>query len=144
MQQPNWKLRADCPRDEVEALVRDLGLSETLAAVLVRRGYADPGRAREFLAADLPELPVWVTGDPTRLTQVLDNLLASMGQSSASPFVPDTIIVPSVAMRRRAACSHSQGARRARSTTPRSRASRAASAGRRRRSSRSSPRSPLR
>src|SRR5512133_4058190 len=61
MQQPNWKLRADCPRDEVEALVRDLGLSETLAAVLVRRGYADPGRAREFLAAELPD------HDPLRL-----------------------------------------------------------------------------
>ncbi len=27
------------------------------------------------LDADLPELLVWVTGDPTRLTQVLDNLL---------------------------------------------------------------------
>ena len=61
MQQPNWKLRADCPRDEVEALVRDLGLSETLAAVLVRRGYADPGQACEFLAAELPE------HDPLRL-----------------------------------------------------------------------------
>jgi signal transduction histidine kinase len=27
------------------------------------------------LEADLPELPVWVNADPTRLTQVLDNLI---------------------------------------------------------------------
>jgi signal transduction histidine kinase/CheY-like chemotaxis protein len=32
-------------------------------------------RAGLTLEADLPELPVWVNADPTRLTQVLDNLL---------------------------------------------------------------------
>lgn len=32
-------------------------------------------KAGVSLDADLPELPVWVEGDPTRLTQVLDNLL---------------------------------------------------------------------
>ena len=32
-------------------------------------------RAGVAVEAHLPEVPVWVTGDPTRLTQVLDNLL---------------------------------------------------------------------
>ena len=32
-------------------------------------------RAGVALDADLPELPVWVNADPTRLTQVIDNLL---------------------------------------------------------------------
>ena len=63
MQQRDWKLRADCSRDDVEALVRDLGLSETLAAVLVRRGYADREQAREFLAAELPEHDPFRLGD---------------------------------------------------------------------------------
>jgi single-stranded-DNA-specific exonuclease len=76
MQQPDWKLRADCPRDEVEALVRDLGLSETLAAVLVRRGYADPGRAREFLAAELPEHDPFRLGDMKAACDAIRRALA--------------------------------------------------------------------
>src|SRR6266550_3520707 len=63
MQQQDWKLRDECSRDEVEALVRDLGVSETLAAVLVRRGYADADRARSFLAAGLPEHDPFLLGD---------------------------------------------------------------------------------
>jgi len=43
-----------CPRPEVTALAGELGLSETTASVLVRRGYGDPGKARAFLAAELP------------------------------------------------------------------------------------------
>ncbi len=63
MQQQDWKLRAECSRDEVEALVRDLGVSETLAAVLVRRGYADADRARSFLAAEIPAHDPFQLGD---------------------------------------------------------------------------------
>jgi single-stranded-DNA-specific exonuclease len=63
MQQQNWQLRDECSRDEVEALVRDLGVSETLAAVLVRRGYADADRARSFLAAELPMHDPFLLGD---------------------------------------------------------------------------------
>lgn len=47
----------------MKALVRDLGVSETLAAVLVRRGYADANRARSFLAAELPEHDPFLLGD---------------------------------------------------------------------------------
>jgi single-stranded-DNA-specific exonuclease len=43
---------ADCPPAEVERLRRELGLSDVLAQVLVRRGMADPADARAFLAAD--------------------------------------------------------------------------------------------
>ncbi len=63
MRQQDWKLRGECSRDEVEALVRDLGVSETLAAVLVRRGYADADKARTFLAAELPAHDPFLLGD---------------------------------------------------------------------------------
>jgi len=63
MQRQDWQLRDECPRDEVEALVRELSVSETLAAVLVRRGYADAERARAFLAAALPEHDPFLLGD---------------------------------------------------------------------------------
>ncbi|MDX6491762.1 MAG: single-stranded-DNA-specific exonuclease, partial [Gaiellaceae bacterium] len=63
MQQQDWKLRDECSRDEVETLVRDLGVSETLAAVLVRRGYADAERARSFLAAKVPAHDPFLLGD---------------------------------------------------------------------------------
>ncbi len=43
---------ADCPPDDVARLRRELGLSDPLAQVLVRRGFAQPERARAFLAAD--------------------------------------------------------------------------------------------
>ncbi len=63
MQRQDWQLRDECPRDEVEALARELSVSETLAAVLVRRGYADADRARAFLAAELPEHDPFLLGD---------------------------------------------------------------------------------
>jgi single-stranded-DNA-specific exonuclease len=43
-----WTLRP-CPRREVGALAEELGVSETTASVLVRRGYGDPVKARAFL-----------------------------------------------------------------------------------------------
>jgi single-stranded-DNA-specific exonuclease len=43
---------ASCPPSDVQALERQLGVSGALAQVLVRRGLADPERARAFLAAD--------------------------------------------------------------------------------------------
>jgi single-stranded-DNA-specific exonuclease len=53
MQQGTWRL-PPCPRREVAELSQGLGVSETTASVLVRRGYADPAEARGFLAAELP------------------------------------------------------------------------------------------
>jgi single-stranded-DNA-specific exonuclease len=63
MQQQDWQLRGECSRDDVGALARDLGVSETLAAVLVRRGYADADSARSFLAAEIPEHDPFELGD---------------------------------------------------------------------------------
>src|SRR5215208_4527383 len=48
-----WKIEA-CDGDAVAVLAAELGVSETTAAVLVRRGYAEPEAARSFLAGELP------------------------------------------------------------------------------------------
>ena len=51
MYEGTWRM-TPCSRPEVTALASALGLSETTASVLVRRGYSDPARARAFLEAD--------------------------------------------------------------------------------------------
>lgn len=53
MHEGTWTLRP-CPRREVRELAQALGLGETTASVLVRRGYGDPETARAFLAAESP------------------------------------------------------------------------------------------
>ena len=58
-----WRLRSACAHENVEALASELGVSEVLAAVLVRRGYADPDAARAFLAAELPGHDPFLLGD---------------------------------------------------------------------------------
>ena len=62
MQAGTWSL-APCPRHEVAGLAQALGLSETTASVLVRRGYGDPETARAFLAAEIPEHDPFALGD---------------------------------------------------------------------------------
>jgi single-stranded-DNA-specific exonuclease len=52
-----------CPRPEVTALAGALGLSETTASVLVRRGYTDPAKAQAFLDAAVPEHDPFLLGD---------------------------------------------------------------------------------
>ena len=47
----------------MQALAGELGLSETTASVLVRRGYADPETAKAFLAADGPRHDPFALGD---------------------------------------------------------------------------------
>src|SRR3954469_13484289 len=42
---------APCPTADVERLERELGVSNVVAQVLVRRGHADPAQARAWLAA---------------------------------------------------------------------------------------------
>jgi single-stranded-DNA-specific exonuclease len=51
MDAPRFEI-ADCPEADVERLQRELGVSGPIAQVLVRRGFAEPARARAFLAAD--------------------------------------------------------------------------------------------
>jgi single-stranded-DNA-specific exonuclease len=52
-----------CPRPEVTALAGALGVSETTASVLVRRGYDDSAKAQAFLAAAVPEHDPFLLGD---------------------------------------------------------------------------------
>jgi single-stranded-DNA-specific exonuclease len=49
----SWSIRS-CPQATAVALAERLGISETTARVLVRRGYGDPERAGRFLAAGDP------------------------------------------------------------------------------------------
>jgi single-stranded-DNA-specific exonuclease len=62
MQHGGWTIKA-CPPDEILALTRELGVGELTAGVLVRRGYGDPERAREFLAAASPGHDPFLLGD---------------------------------------------------------------------------------
>src|SRR3954467_6310222 len=62
MNEGTWTI-APCERDAVAALVRELSLSPTTAAVLVRRGYEDVARARAFLEGALPAHDPFGLGD---------------------------------------------------------------------------------
>ena len=62
MQAGTWTIRP-CPRREARALAQSLGLSETTASVLVRRGYGDPEKAQAFLAGDDPRHDPFLLGD---------------------------------------------------------------------------------
>jgi single-stranded-DNA-specific exonuclease len=62
MHEGTWRL-SPCPRPEVVSLASALGLSETTAGVLVRRGYGDPETARAFLAAETPAHDPFLLGD---------------------------------------------------------------------------------
>ena len=62
MYEGTWRM-TPCPRPEVAALQGALGLSETTASVLVRRGYSDPAEAQAFLAAEIPGHDPFLLGD---------------------------------------------------------------------------------
>jgi single-stranded-DNA-specific exonuclease len=62
MREGTWTLRP-CPRRDVVALAEALEVSETTAAVLVRRGYGDHDTARAFLSAQKPEHDPFLLGD---------------------------------------------------------------------------------
>ncbi len=57
-----WEL-APCAHAAVRALAEELTLDEVTAAVLVRRGYADPDDARRFLDGALPGHDPFALGD---------------------------------------------------------------------------------
>src|SRR5256714_9922009 len=62
MNEGTWTIEP-CERDAVAAFVRELSLSPTTAAVLVRRGYDDVARARAFLEGALPAHDPFGLGD---------------------------------------------------------------------------------
>jgi single-stranded-DNA-specific exonuclease len=57
-----WTL-GDCPQPAQAELVRALGIGEITAAVLVRRGYDEPERARRFLEGEQPPHDPFLLGD---------------------------------------------------------------------------------
>ncbi len=61
MERPRFEI-SNCPLGDVELLERELRISEPLAQILVRRGLAEPARARAFLAADEEHPPTAFAG----------------------------------------------------------------------------------
>ena len=72
MERPRFEI-PDCPLGEVELLERELGVSGPLAQVLVRRGLAEPGRARAFLAAEEEHPPTAFAGIERAIEPILRN-----------------------------------------------------------------------
>jgi single-stranded-DNA-specific exonuclease len=62
MREGTWTLRP-CPRRDVVALAKALGVSETTATVLVRRGFGDPETAGAFLSAERRDHDPFLLGD---------------------------------------------------------------------------------
>src|ERR671936_2594703 len=77
MSNRRWKLRGPAPRDQVEALARELGLAPTTAGVLLRRGYGEPEQARRFLAAELPGHDPFLLGDMTAACEAIRAAIAA-------------------------------------------------------------------
>ena len=73
----SWQLRSECERPEVEDLARELGVSQVLAAVLVRRGHTDSAAARAFLAAELPEHDPFQLGDMREACEAIHAAIAA-------------------------------------------------------------------
>jgi single-stranded-DNA-specific exonuclease len=62
MHSGSWQIES-CAHAAVRELAGALGVSETTASVLVRRGYADPAEARVFLDGALPGHDPFALGD---------------------------------------------------------------------------------
>ncbi|HSZ13978.1 MAG TPA: single-stranded-DNA-specific exonuclease RecJ [Solirubrobacteraceae bacterium] len=65
---------ADCPTTDVERLRRELGLSDALAQVLVRRGIAAPAAARAFLDASEEHPPGAFAGIEQAIAVILGHV----------------------------------------------------------------------
>ena len=62
MHEGSWTI-APCSIAEAGALAAKLGVTETTASVLLRRGYADEGSARDFLEGERPGHDPLLLGD---------------------------------------------------------------------------------
>ncbi len=65
-----WTI-APCDTPAAAALAQELGISETTARVLARRGYADPDAARAFLAGEAPRHDPFLLGDVQQACTVI-------------------------------------------------------------------------
>jgi single-stranded-DNA-specific exonuclease len=69
-----WHLES-CDYADVRRLAGDLGLSETTASVLVRRGYGDAAEARRFLEGALPGHDPFALGD---MREAVETIVAAV------------------------------------------------------------------
>jgi single-stranded-DNA-specific exonuclease len=76
MYEGNWTIKA-CDRDAAAMLARELEISGTTAAVLVRRGYDEVARARAFLAGELPAHDPFELGDMAAACEAIRGAVAS-------------------------------------------------------------------
>ena len=79
MYEGTWTM-SPCPRQEVRELAQALGLSETTASVLVRRGYGDPEKAKAFLAAEPPEHDPRLLGNVDEACALIHKTIAAGGR----------------------------------------------------------------
>ena len=70
MERPRFEI-PDCPLGDVEMLERELRISGPLAQILVRRGLAEPARARAFLAAEEEHPPTAFAGIERTIEPIL-------------------------------------------------------------------------
>ena len=76
MQEGRWITRP-CDWSRVEKLADALGVSETTATVLVRRGLEEPEAARAFLAAEPPRHDPFALGDMRRAVERIRSAIAA-------------------------------------------------------------------
>ena len=71
-----WTI-SPCPHGEAGALAEALGVSETTARVLVRRGYENPEEAKAFLAGELPGHDPFLLGDMAGAVETINGAIAA-------------------------------------------------------------------
>jgi single-stranded-DNA-specific exonuclease len=71
----DWSI-TPCPQAEAAALSEALGVSETTARVLVRRGYGDPEEARAFLAGEMPAHDPFLLGNTAEAVEAIHAAIA--------------------------------------------------------------------
>jgi len=76
MAEATWTI-THCEPRETASLAGALGLTETTAAVLLRRGYGDPAQAAAFLAGELPGHDPFALGDMQEACDRLRTAIAS-------------------------------------------------------------------
>ncbi len=74
MLEGTWTIER-CAYAEVQTLARELRVSETTAAILVRRGYADPAEARAFLDGEREPHDPFLLGD---MADAVDRIRAAV------------------------------------------------------------------
>jgi len=76
MNEGSWTIKP-CEHEAVVALARELQVSTTTAAVLVRRGYDDAARARAFLEGALPAHDAFGLGDMAAACEAIRGSIAA-------------------------------------------------------------------